>query len=165
MKPVYDTAPGEFMKVIGTGPEGPKELPRLFDVVIEITMDKNTGVRAAHVDKDRTNALPKKFEFSYENLVKYFGAENLNRDAKILEKEETTREEVGGRHTKTVFGGKDIMTAGVTGDQLTAISEFTKDNQKNAMSMLANDFGVSSFLDLRSDEAALFIEELTKTRK
>ncbi|MBT7929339.1 AAA family ATPase, partial [Candidatus Peregrinibacteria bacterium] len=61
----YSQEPGEFMKPVGLKPDGPKDLPYMFDVVLELK-ETPDGKRLASTIKDRTNTLPNSFEFSYE---------------------------------------------------------------------------------------------------
>ena len=163
VKPIYaDASTGEFMKQIGTGPDGHKEIPKMFDVVMEITVD-DEGKRWATVDKDRTNTLPRKFEFSYEKLTEFFGIEDLERDPVDFE---VGFKNQSGRNTPVKHGGKEIMTAGIKSAQLTQLEKLMKDSDQEAMmEKLQGDFGVASFLDLREDEAKLFIDDATTNTK
>jgi hypothetical protein len=159
-KDIYSNDSGEFMKKIGTAPDGHKDLPNMFDVVIEITINRDTDVRTAHVYKDRTNCLPPTFEFSYAKLVEYFGIEDLERDPI---KFDTKYKNLSGRNVTINHEGKEIKTAGITSKQLTELAKIMKNaNQEELMEKLQGDFGVASFLDLREDEAKLFIEELNQ---
>jgi hypothetical protein len=164
VKPVYaDNSSGEFMKQIGTAPDGHKEIPKMFDVVLEITIDKETGKRVAYVTKDRTNTLPAKFEFNYEKLTEYFGIEDLEREAVSFD---TNYKNQSGRNVTIQFGGKEVKTAGITSKQLEELGSFTENiNQEALMEKLQGDFGVASFLDLREDEASLFIEDIKNQEK
>ena len=57
--------------------------------------------------------------------------------------------------------GKEILTAGITSEQLLAIEVIVKSGDQDAiLSKLENDYGVASFLDLRSDEATMLIADL-----
>jgi len=120
-KDVYTNDSSEFMKKIGTEPEGPKYLPNMFDVVMEITKDKDSDIRTAHVDKDRTNTLPRTFEFTYEKLTKYFGIEDLERDSVSFSSE---FHNLSGRHTKIMHKGSEKMSAGVQAKQLEIIEKY-----------------------------------------
>jgi len=160
VKPIY--AEGEFMKQIGTQADAHKEIPKMFDVVIELTLDRETGIRTAHVDKDRTNTLEAEFEFSYEALTKAFGIEDLERDAVTFNTESKLKNR-SGRNTTIMHGKTEMMTAGITTKQLTALEKIMKNNdQEQIMQKLQGDCGVASFLDLREDEAELFINEINQ---
>ena len=160
VKAIY--AEGEFMKQIGTKPDAHAEIPKMFDVVMEITVDRETGVRTAYVDKDRTNTLPPKFEFSYEALTEAFGIEDLEREAVSFNTDKTLKN-MSGRNTTIEHGGNKIETAGITSKQLTELEKIMKKmDQAAIMSKLQGDCGVASFLDLREDEAQLFIDEINQ---
>lgn len=165
VKPVYaDASTGEFMKQIGTGPDGHREIPKMFDVVMEITVD-DKGKRTAHVDKDRTNTLPQEFEFSYEKLTEFFGIDDLERDS-VNFNTKPEYKNLSGRNTTIKHGGKNIETAGITSTQLKELEKYMKTaDQEAAMEKLQGDFGVASFLDLREDEAELFIADINQKNK
>ena len=65
------------MQVIGTQPDGPKNLPYMFDTVLELTKDGEKRMAIAH--KDRTNSLPHEFEFTYQAFTDALGIEGLER--------------------------------------------------------------------------------------
>jgi hypothetical protein len=159
-KDIYSNEPGEFMKKIGTAPDGPKDLPTMFDVVMEITVDRDTGARTAHVFKDRTNSLPISFEFSYAKLTELFGIEDLEREPIIFDRK---LKNLSGRNTTIKHKGKEIQTAGIISEQLKRLEALMKKmDQTTVMEKLQGDFGVASFLDLRKDEAELFISDISK---
>lgn len=157
-KTVYSSDSGEFMKQIGTAPEGPAYLAHMFDVAMEITMKEDSEIRTAHVKKDRTNSLPKTFDFTYEKLVEYFGIEDLEREPVKFDKK---LQNLSGRNLTITHKNKEIQTAGITSIQLKEIETLsTKIDQEILIQTLQSDFGIASFLDLREDEAALFIADL-----
>jgi hypothetical protein len=157
-KGVFSNEPGDFMKLIGTAPEGPPILEHMMDVVIELTTIIDTDKRVAHVVKDRTNTLPKTFDFSYEALTGYFGIKDLEREPVKFDAALKNR---SGRNLAIELKGKEIYTAGATAEQLLTIESIVKAGDQDAiLSKLENDYGVASFLDLRSDEAAMLIADL-----
>lgn len=162
VKPVYAQDGTEFMKIIGTEPDGPKEIPYLFDVVIELTFGPN-DTRIARVIKDRTNTLPKEFEFTYQALTGYFGVKELEREPVKLRAEQILNQLTNRVH-KVKHGNKEILTAGVTGPTLALLVEGTKDMAESELKdKLNEDYSVQSFLDLREDEALQFLKDITKT--
>ena len=159
-KPQYSDEEGEFMKVIGNMADGPKELPYLFDVVLELTIVDN--VRTARVIKDRTNKLPQTFEFSYPSFVKYIGLEGLEREAVVFN-QQINIDSITNRQNEINFEGKKIKTAGINAHQLDKIQTLLTVLDKDKVELqLLDDYQVSSFLDLRFDEADLFIETLNQ---
>lgn len=160
-KAKYSNDGDDFMKVEGTKPDGPKGMEYMFDVVLELVTE-NEGEedekRWAIVKKDRTNTLPKKFEFNYEELSGYFGIEDLERETVTFDTEKKNR---SGRNQTVEFEGKDVQTAGVNSSQLkvlkTEIQKMPKDELKQKLHL---DYGVESMFDLREDEAELLIKDL-----
>jgi hypothetical protein len=162
-KPEYASDTGEFMKVIGVKPDGPKELPFLFDVVLQLNVDDD-GVRKATVIKDRTNRLPlEPFEFTYHKMIEFLDIKDLEREPVVLRGlQELDR--MSNRNTTITFEGKEIKTAGITAETLTAIKEaVTGLNENDIREKLNDDYSVQSFLDLREDEAKLLLKDLTNT--
>jgi hypothetical protein len=158
-KPQYSDEEGEFMKKIGLMPDGPKELPYLFDVVLELNIESD-GTRTARVIKDRSNKLPERFPFSYESFVKYIGVEGLERAADAST-QQITHDTTIGRHLEITFAGSKINTAGITEAQLTTLSNLVGVvGEGKVKEKLQQDYGVNSMFDLREDEANLFIEDL-----
>lgn len=158
-KAQYSDEEGDFMKVIGVQPDGPKDLPYLVDVLLRLEVD-DEGKRWAIVDKDRSNKLPDRFEFSYASFVKYLGVDGLERAAVKFNQQQTVNQ-VAGRKFDTTFQEETIKTAGITGDQLEKLQDAIKDlSEENVMQKLLDDYVVTSFLDLRQDEAELFISSL-----
>ena len=111
-KPLYSNADGEFMKVIGTTAEGPKELPYMFDVLLELSVESD-GTRLAHVHKDRTGRLPKTnldkngkptFEFTHDAFEEYFGS-GLTREASQATQEQNLAKS-GERTTPISYKGQ-----------------------------------------------------------
>lgn len=158
-----DVAGGDFMKVIGTKPDCPKEYPFIFDTVLELYKDGPAGkeVVMARVIKDRTNKLPDTFEYSFEKLEAYFGKDVIYRDVDKAAGQKRM-EVTGNRSVETDFNGKKINTAGVTSDNLEKIKnlKIKLNNNEAFASKLNEDYSVSSVLDLKEDEAALFIDDL-----
>jgi hypothetical protein len=158
-KIIYSQDPGEFMKPIGLAPDGPKDLPFLFDVVLELGIGEK-GKRFARTVKDRTNTLPNEFEFTYESFVKYLGNEELEREPVVF-KQETALNNFTDRSVEIKFKNKKIKTAGVTGETLTALSDAVKKIDKEELvNRLRSDFMVSSLLDLKEDEAKLLLKDI-----
>lgn len=155
----YSNEGDDFMKKIGTKPEGPSYLPHMMDVFIEIEKDIDSGARTANVKKDRTNTLPPHFPFSYQKMVEHFGIDDLEREPV------DTYSSDGNRNTKVVINGEEKKTAGVTAEQIEEIRETLQDRKignEELKEILQNDYSVSSILDLRKDEADLLIQELNQ---
>mgnify|MGYP003133425175 FL=1 len=163
-KPMYSNEQGEFMKVIGTTAEGPKELPYMFDVLLELSVEKD-GARLAHVHKDRTGKLPKTnldrngkptFEFTNDSFEEYFGT-GLTRTAS-KETQDQNLAKTGERTTKITYNGNAMKTAGVKSANLKTLEEIAKDIGEDTLkAKLQQDYGVVSVLDLKDDEAQFFI--------
>lgn len=161
-KTIFSQDPGEFMKAIGTEPDGPKEAPYLFDVVIELTLGENDK-RIATVKKDRTNTLPKQFDFTYQELVKHFGVKELERDPVKLRQEQAMNK-IQNRTLEITVGTKKLMTAGVTADTLQKLATATKHLTDEALrDKLNEDYSVQTLLDLREDEARTLLNDLATT--
>jgi hypothetical protein len=162
IKNLYSQDTGEFMKVIGSEPDGPKDAPYLFDVVLELSFGPN-DTRIATVKKDRTNTLPPTFEFNYQELVKHFGIKDLER-APVKLRAEAVLNQVANRNVKIKVGGRDLLSAGVTGETLTKLMKSTASMSEVALKdKLNEDYSVQSLLDLREDEAQMLLTDLTKT--
>lgn len=158
-KTIFSQDPGEFMKVVGTEPDGPKEAPYLFDVVIELTVGPDDK-RIATVKKDRTNTLPKTFDFTYQELVKHFGIKDLERDPVQL-RSTLAMNKLQNRTLEITVGSKKIMTAGVTADSLQKLLIATKSLSDDALrDKLNEDYSVQTLLDLREDEARTLLTDL-----
>ena len=163
-KLLYDSTDSNFMKVVGTQPDGPKNLPYMFDTVIELTIDEE-GKRIAHVEKDRSNKLPREFEFTYSKLVEYWGVEGFEREAVSFEAQKKL-DEMAGRHVEVVIGAKKVMTSGISADQIQKLQKISKQIGDEVFSQkLQDDFMVTSVLDLKNDEAAAFIDDLSALAK
>jgi DNA-binding ferritin-like protein (Dps family) len=157
----YSSDPSEFMKVEGTSPEGPKDFPYLFDVVLRLSKTTD-GKFWANVEKDRTNNLPPEFEYSYETFTKYLGIEGLEREPVVFNQQRNLIQR-NNRTVKTIFNGKEIMTAGITGDNLEKIQNLVKDYGADKLTAkLKEDYLVDSALDLKNDEAELFISDINQ---
>jgi len=162
VKNMYSQDSGEFMKLAGTEPDGPKDAPYLFDVVLELNFGPNE-TRIATVKKDRTNTLPASLEFSYQELVKYFGIKDLERPPVKLRAEQVLNQ-VSNRSISVKIGGKDFLTAGIVGDTLTKLMKATNGMAETQLrDKLNDDYSVQSLLDLREDEAQMLLKDLTNT--
>jgi hypothetical protein len=149
----------KMMEVIGTKAEGPDQLPYLFDVVLELFINEE-GKRMARVKKDRTNSLPAEFEYSYDVFVKHIGIENLNRDPIVI-KQKQALDKRKGRNVTIYLNNSPVQTAGVTAEQLEQLKlQSGRLGAEKVMETLQFSFSVDSLLDLKEDEAALFITEL-----
>lgn len=160
-KAEYSTDAGDFMKVIGVKPDAPKELPYMFDTCLELSIQPD-GKRFAKVIKDRTNKLPMEpFEFDYHKLVEYLDMKDLQREpVKLRGLQELDR--IANRTTNITFEGKEIKTAGVTAKTLSEIKELISSmKEEDVINKLNDDYSVQSLLDLREDEAQLFLRDIT----
>ena len=163
-KTQYSEDESEFMKVIGVQPDGPKDLPYLVDIVLRLEKDAE-GKRWAVVDKDRSNRLPERFEFSYASFVTYLGVEGLEREAVKFDQQDTFNE-AAGRNNEVVFQGTTIKTAGITGAQLEQLQNAVSNlDEAEVNHKLLDEYAVTSALDLRQDEAALFIKSLIENNQ
>ena len=94
-------AKGAFMVINGAAPDYHQILSELFDTVIYVEVDPEDSKRWAYTDagaydgvipngtitaKDRYD-LPGKFEFSYENVIKYLSQDALTKDASTVDLE------------------------------------------------------------------------------
>lgn len=149
----------EFMKVEGTTPEGPKEFPYLFDVVLKLSKTKD-GKFWATVEKDRTNSLPAEFEYSYPTFVKYLGMEGLEREPVVFNQQKTLNARAN-RTYKVSFNGADMFTAGISADNLGQIQSLIGRFGKDEFAVkLKEEYLVDSVLDLKNDEAELLIRDI-----
>lgn len=166
VKPEYSAEQGEFMKVIGTTFDGPKNMPYMFDTVIELKLEDDK--RMAYVHKDRTNKLPvnEPFEFSYEALTKYLDVKELERESVKLRTDQNMGK-TSNRTTSTEFNGKTILTAGVSGETIEKIVSLVTDGtvgESELADKLLTDYQVAHTFDLREDEARLLINDLTNKK-
>ena len=149
------------MKVLGTTSETPKELPYIFDVVLELTTEN--GKFIARVEKDRTNRLPakdEKFEFTYQSFVEFLGNDALEREPVVFNQKRKLEQRVGRTH-QTEFHGEDILTAGIEGDTLEKLQIVAEDIDQNVIKeKLRDDWMADSMLDLREDEAQQLLNDL-----
>jgi len=147
------------MKIIGVQPDGPKDLPYLVDVVLRLEKDED-GKRLAIVEKDRSNRLPETFEFSYPSFVKYLGVDGLEREAVQFE-QQSSFNQAAGRNNEVVFQGTTVLTAGITAAQLEELQTIVSTLDEEVVNhKLLDEYAVTSALDLREDEAAMFISSL-----
>lgn len=156
----------EFMKILGTKPDGPKELPYFFDVVLELTKERREvdgemkEIFVARVEKDRTNTLPATFDFSYKSFVEFVGIKGLERDPVVFDQKKRLNENVG-RVLEVIYNKKKIKTAGITEEQLTLLEPFIKNIGQDEVSyILKDDYFVESLLDLKESEATLLTADL-----
>jgi hypothetical protein len=158
-KDVYSET--EFMKKIGIGPEGSKDIPYRFDIVIGLTVDPDTGKRIATVDKDRTNTLPVKFEFNYEAFANTIDIEELKRPAVAFNQRKNLEDNNNRRHKFVLDDNREIVTAGITPDTIVRIkTAVTKGilTQESLKELLNRNFGVESILDLTEEEAQSLVK-------
>tara|TARA_Y100000004_G_C8951534_1_gene428741 strand:+ start:1581 stop:2507 length:927 start_codon:yes stop_codon:yes gene_type:complete len=161
-KPLYSSE--EFMKLIGSTADGPKELPYMFDVVLELAKSPEDGTFWAKVQKDRTNKLPDSFEFTYKSFTDYLGVDGLERDPVVFNQEKALEKQVG--RTKDIeFKGSQIKTAGVSGATLAKLEKVTASvGEDKVKEKLKADYMIDSVLDLREDEAKLLLSDLTENQ-
>lgn len=153
-------APGKFMQEIGQQPDGPKDLPYLFDVVLQLYVDPATGTRMAKVDKDRTNKLPPVFPFTYDAFVEYIGIEALTRNADVSA-QKANLDQRNERTTKITLDGETIFTAGVTADTLKELMTATDGADPDQLvEHLRDSFEVESLLDLTERSAKTLLASL-----
>lgn len=150
----------DFMKILGTDADGPKQLPFMFDVVLELKIEGEK--RLAFAKKDRTNKLPLNewFEFSYKNFCNYIGIEELEREPVVLRQQQNLNSK--DRPVTIIYGGKELKTAGISADSIKKIEILSKTNVDELKSKLREDYMVDSVLDLKEDEAQLLISELSE---
>jgi hypothetical protein len=155
-----DYSKEEFMKVLGTKAEGPKELPYLFDVVLELTTGPN-GTFIAQAKKDRTNMLPKEpFEFSYKAFTEYLGIDGLTREPVVFTQKSNLNKN-SGRTTTTKFNGNDVKTAGITGTVLEKIEKLVPAfGTEELQQKIREEYCVDSVLDLKNDEGELLVKDM-----
>ena len=162
-KNVYSQDAGEFMKIVETEPDGPKEAPYMFDIVLELVMGPG-DTRIAKVRKDRTNTLPKEFEFTYQKLTEYFGIKELEREPVQLRAVQALNQ-LSNRNVKIKFNNKEILTAGIMAATLQSLVDVTKKMDENVLrDKLNEDYSVQSLLDLREDEAKMFLADIQQTK-
>lgn len=155
-------AKGKFMEVLGQQPEGHKDMPYMFDVVLELNKTED-GKRIATVEKDRTNKLPHEFEFTYDSFVQYIGIKELERDASAGRQQDNL-DERNSRTTSVTINGKNVKTAGVSGETLEKLMTLTADADPSKLSeMLKEDFGVGELLDLTEKAARTFLNAIDPT--
>jgi len=164
---LYSQDKEEYLKVIGTKPDGPKELPYFFDIVLQLKKETRNGkeVFIAYTEKDRTNTLPATFEFSYSSFVQYVGIKGLEREPVIFDQKKKLNESIG-RNLEITYNKKKIKTAGITAEQLKALENLTETvGQDEVSNLLQDEFCVNSLLDLKESEADLIIKDLTEKSK
>jgi len=148
-----------FMQAIGTKADGPKQLPYLFDVVLELVITPD-GKRMANVKKDRTNTLPPVFEFSYQAFTEFMGIEGLERDPIVIN-QKAALEQKYGRSLVINFKGQELKTAGVTAENLEILQDLAAEfGEDELQAKVREDYLIDSLLDLKDDEAALLIKNI-----
>lgn len=163
-KPIYDSNSGDFIgKIIGYTAEVRKEVPYLFDVVIELRVEEDDGIRKAIIHKDRTNTLPRIVEnFNYAKLAEYFGEEDLKREPVQL-KSSMEADQRRNRNTEIEIDGKKLMTAGVCAETLEFLINVVKSKKIDSgklVEKLIDDYGQDALTSLREDEAQLLLKDL-----
>jgi KaiC/GvpD/RAD55 family RecA-like ATPase len=161
-------AKGKFMEIEGTVPESHKDLPYVFDALLELQREKDTNRFLARVEKSRIDALPDKdevFEFSYESFVEMLGIEGMERDASAFEQKREINAR-SGRSTQIEIDGNEVFTAGIDSETLISIKELISDADPEAVEhMLNENYMVTSLLDLRVDEAKAFLAEVQSAKQ
>jgi|GEM_PF-2650930 len=155
-------AEGEFMRRVGTTFDGPPNFDHYFDTVLHVF--KDNGVCRFETIKDRTHSFPadETPEFSYDNLARYFGIENLERRADSRLVADSIQKE-NQRTFKTSMKGQEVYTAGIEGKTINKIIDL-KMEEDNLANLLTENFFKSSVLDLTADEGEAFYKML-KTNK
>lgn len=158
-------AKGKFMEVEGTVAEGHKDLPYIFDVVIELIVHPKTKKRIAIVKKDRTRKLPSEFEFTYDEFVKYVGIDSLSKEASVEAQNKNINKRLS-RNTEIEYNGSTLHTAGIKAKTYTRLVEITQGANSDALAeMLKEDFGVDSFLDLSDAGGRALIQTIENLQK
>lgn len=161
-KEKYRTEGKNFMVPDGWQPDLPKEVPHMFDTIIRIEIDGDGETRIAHTEKDRTNKLPKMFEFTYDKMVEYLGIDGLSRKADTATVKDRV-DKANGRSHIIDFRGKRVRTAGVTEKTLEQILATAKVNgvAENQLAVMIKDsYGYSTLYDLKEDEGIYLIKTL-----
>lgn len=154
-KPQY--AQGKFMQQIGEQPEGHRDMPYMFDVVLELYQTED-GTRMARVEKDRTNKLPHEFKFSYDSFVEHIGIESLERDADVDLQRKAINEK-NNRTNSIMYKGEKMMTAGIDAATLERLETLLEDiPQEKIIETLKEEFEVESLLDLTDKNAQAFLK-------
>jgi DNA-binding ferritin-like protein (Dps family) len=131
----------------------------LFDIVLELSFGPG-DTRLAKVIKDRTNTLPREFEYSYQELTKYLDMKELEREPVQLRATQRLNQ-VSNRTTTITLDGQSVMTAGITSDTLTKLRDIIPHfEEKELKDKLNEDYFVGSLLDLKEDEAKQFLADL-----
>lgn len=161
-KPLYAKG-GKFMEEVGQQPDGHRDLPFMFDVVLELY--EKDGKRMARVEKDRTNTLPHDFEFTYDQFVKHVGLDTLERDSKADRQEENLNH-INQRNTKIDFEGDTLYTAGITAETLGRLQKLTEDvDQDSLIELLKDEYAVDSLLDLTEKAGRTLVTAIENDRQ
>jgi len=160
-KPLYAKG-GKFMEEIGQQPDGHRDMPFMFDVVLELY--EKDGKRMARVEKDRTNTLPHDFEFTYDEFVKHVGLDVLERDSEAKRQEENLKH-INQRKTEIDFEGDTLYTAGVTAETLGRLQELTENvDQDSLIELLKDEYSVDSLLDLTEKAGQTLVTAIENDR-
>ena len=160
-KPIYDKSGDDMIgQIVGFQPDVRKEVPYLFDVVIELIDDD--GVRKAVVHKDRTNTLDRVIhDFNYQKLAAMFGEEDLQREPVKLRADKELNQRRNRNTEITLGSGKQMFTAGVTAETLDAIIILAESVDKDLLrEKIMEDYGQDGVASLREDEAQLLLKDL-----
>jgi len=165
-------AQGEIMKKIGIAPDCDVQWLGFFDTIIYLYKDPGTKKRMGVIyKKDRTNRFPvdklgnfTPFEYTYEAVESYLDGMDYDAD---VDTERTSIKDIEYdivRNFETEFNGKKVLTAGVTGEELTIMlnyfdNESTKEKFKTLLKAKAD---VLDPHDLTLDMAKHLIEEMEK---
>lgn len=159
IKAKYKKVGSNFMTPDGWKPDLPEEVPYMFDTIIRIEISEDGETRIAHCEKDRTNKLPKTFEFTYDQMVEYLGIDSLTRDVDLEYTKNKLDEEKKRLHEIT-YQGQKIKTAGITEDTMTKILKSAEEadiDEDGLKKMLQEQFSYPSLLDLKEDEGKFLI--------
>ena len=131
----------------------------LFDIVLELMFGPN-DTRIAKVIKDRTNTLPKEFEYTYQELTKYLDMKELEREPVALRAVQRLNQ-VSNRTVAITLDGQTVMTGGITVETFTKLRDIIPHFfERELKDKLQEDYYVGSLLDLKEDEAKQFLTDL-----
>jgi hypothetical protein len=131
----------------------------LFDIVLELMFGPN-DTRIAKVIKDRTNTLPKEFEYTYQELTKYLDMKELEREPVALRAVQRLNQ-VSNRTVAITLDGQTVMTGGITVETFTKLRDIIPHfEERELKDKLQEDYYVGSLLDLKEDEAKQFLTDL-----
>lgn len=151
-----------FLASDGLQPDVPGEVPFMFDTIIRIELAPDGVTRLAYCEKDRTNKLPKMFEFTYDAMVNYMGIEGLERDVNVEEAHQRL-EEAAGRTFEIQYNGKTVRTAGITAetlDKILAAAKSSNLSQEGLKALLSDSYSCGSLFELKEDEGKYIIKTI-----